>query len=98
MFSVVVLGLLAKIVASSSLYSMPKAMAVADDCSLPANFTIENFTTFESKTNGTSNTTSFHFVDSGTGIDTFCERNATSVSTGAGATPRWPVSNSRSDL
>jgi hypothetical protein len=94
MFSVVAIGLLAKIVASSTLYKMPETMEVQDDCTLPGNYTIENFTTFASKTNGSSNATSFHYVDSGTGIDTFCEQNSTSKSSSStGATPRWPCDN-----
>ncbi|KAI0125903.1 hypothetical protein BJ170DRAFT_453446 [Xylariales sp. AK1849] len=94
LFSVLLAGLLAEIVASTS-YSIPVEMAVEADCVMPSEYTISDFMTLGSQLNGTTNTTSFHFIDSDTGIDTDCERNSTSKTstTSPNATPRWPCND-----
>ncbi|KAK6078139.1 hypothetical protein SCUP515_04569 [Seiridium cupressi] len=79
-FSMIVAGLLAEIVASAT-YNVPVEMDATDDCTLPAEYTISNFVTLGDSSNGTLNTTSFHFTDSDTGIDTACQKNSSSVST-----------------
>ncbi|KAI1840639.1 hypothetical protein JX266_013146 [Neoarthrinium moseri] len=95
LFSAVLVGLLAEVVASAA-YSVPVEMIAEADCTLPAQYTIGDFTTFGDKFNGTSNTTTFHFTDSATGIDTSCQRNSSSksITPGRGSTPRWPCDNS----
>jgi hypothetical protein len=91
-FSTIVVGLLAEIVASA--YNVPNEMEVADDCTLPSKYTIANFVTFGDKLNGTLNTTSFHFTDTDTGIDTACQKNSTSKSTSPnGGTARYYCDN-----
>ncbi|KAH6648470.1 hypothetical protein BKA67DRAFT_693800 [Truncatella angustata] len=88
-FSTIVVGLLAEIVASAS-YNIPVEMAVADTCAMPSEYTITNFVTFGDKLNGTLNTTSFHFADSETGIDTSCTKNSTSATSSPnGGTARY---------
>ncbi|ETS87630.1 hypothetical protein PFICI_01458 [Pestalotiopsis fici W106-1] len=86
-YSTLVVGLLAEI--ASSAFVAPVELA-ASACTLPSEFTIKSFTTFSEQTNGTYDSISFHFTDAGTGIDTSCEQNSTSVSTSPnGGTARY---------
>jgi hypothetical protein len=96
-FSTVVAGLLVEIAGTAAL-SLPldlsKMLASTGSCEYPANYTVADFTIF-TPSNGTANTTSFHFTDVGTGVDTICQRNESSqsVTPTPGATERWPCDN-----
>lgn len=95
-FSTIVAGLLVEIAGTTALtlpFGLSKLLEAESECVNPASYTVSDFTIFT--TNSTSNTTSFHFTDSDSGIDTNCQHNASSVSVtpSPGATPRWPCDN-----
>ncbi|KAI0013480.1 hypothetical protein F4779DRAFT_397610 [Xylariaceae sp. FL0662B] len=74
-------------------YAVPASMAaVANNCVYPADYEVANFTTYTDKVDGSKNTTSFHFTDSDTGIDTSCTSNSTSKPSING-TNRYPCDN-----
>ncbi|KAI1082761.1 hypothetical protein F5B20DRAFT_530225 [Whalleya microplaca] len=87
-------SLLAGTAASKSLkYAIPATVAAtASNCTYPADFQVANFTTYADKADGSKNTTSFHFTDGETGIDTACGSNSTSKPSING-TNRYPCDN-----
>ncbi|KAH8675991.1 hypothetical protein BX600DRAFT_192276 [Xylariales sp. PMI_506] len=90
-FSTLLVGVFAEMTLAS--YSIPLKLAAAnDECILPAQFTITEFATFGDKFNGTMNSTSFHYSDTDTNIDTDCYQNASSVGIVpvTGGTTRYP--------
>ncbi|KAI1382093.1 hypothetical protein F4677DRAFT_439894 [Hypoxylon crocopeplum] len=89
MRAVTLFGLLAGSATSKALkYAIPLSLK-ATDCTLPANYTVTNFTIYTNSVDSSKNTTSFGFVDEDTGIDTFCVRNSTSKPSTV-ASNRWP--------
>lgn len=85
------LSLLAGVVTARTFkYALPANVMAAADCTLPGEFEISDFKTFVDFADNTKNTTSFHYVDVDTGIDTTCQQNSTSESTSTGAAQRWP--------
>ncbi|KAH9909417.1 hypothetical protein F4778DRAFT_776565 [Xylariomycetidae sp. FL2044] len=92
-FICLALGLLAGIAYSDTLnYAIPSRLEVLDDCEYPASYEIANFTRYTDDVDGSQNSTSFHFLDSKTEIDTCCQQNSTSKNSIEG-TNRWPCDN-----
>ncbi|KAI8632325.1 hypothetical protein F5Y19DRAFT_420646 [Xylariaceae sp. FL1651] len=75
-----VFSFMAAAMASKNLhYSVPNIFkAVASNCTMPADYVVNNFTTYTDKTDASLNTVSFRFLDADTNIDTTCQRNSTS--------------------
>ncbi|KAI2629836.1 hypothetical protein GGR54DRAFT_586577 [Hypoxylon sp. NC1633] len=89
MHTIALFGLLAGSATSKALnYAVPVSLK-AMDCTMPANYTVSNFTIYTDRVDSAKNYTSFHFTDAGTGIDTFCGRNSTSKPMFTGSN-RWP--------
>lgn len=76
MKSASVLACIVPLVASLK-YALPKSFAADSTCPFPENYTVEDFSTFTAA--GSNDTTlSFNYVDEGTNITSFCQKNATS--------------------
>ncbi|KAI1202068.1 hypothetical protein F5X97DRAFT_287915 [Nemania serpens] len=77
-------SLMAAASASKALhYTVPSSFkAVAKNCSMPAEFTVTNFTTYTDTKDNSSDTVSFDFNDPDTQIRTTCQRNSTSIPSG----------------
>jgi hypothetical protein len=83
--------------ASALSYTLPAELMALDGCNYPANYTIQQFTTFSPASgNSKSPTVEFTFVDSGTSINTLCQYNISSNPTdpGVGLALRYPCDNS----
>ncbi|KAI1113643.1 hypothetical protein F5Y14DRAFT_417350 [Nemania sp. NC0429] len=77
-------SLMAAASASKALhYTVPSSFkAVAKNCSMPADFTVTNFTTYTDTSDNSLNTVNFDFSDLTTQIHTTCQRNSTSTASG----------------
>ncbi|KAI1811454.1 hypothetical protein GGS20DRAFT_107921 [Poronia punctata] len=81
----ILFSLVAAASASKALhYTVPTAFkAVANNnCTLPAEFVVTDFTTYQDKTKGAISTVHFTFLDPDTKIKTTCERNPSSKASG----------------
>ena len=86
-----VLGLMVGVVTSKTFkYTLPSSVEATADCTLPGEFEISDFKVYTDFVDNTKNTTSFHYSDVDTGVDTSCQQNSTSKSTNTGAAQRWP--------
>ncbi|KAJ8123051.1 hypothetical protein ONZ43_g903 [Nemania bipapillata] len=64
-------------------YTVPSSFkAAANNCTLPAEFVVANFTTYTDKKEGSPGTVSFQFSDPDTKIQTTCQHNSTSTGSG----------------
>lgn len=74
-------------------YALPANVEATAGCILPGEFEVSSFTIYTDSLDDSKNTTSFHYSDADTGIDTSCQQNSTSLSTSSGAAQRWPCDN-----
>ncbi|KAI0482887.1 hypothetical protein GGR56DRAFT_622012 [Xylariaceae sp. FL0804] len=81
----VLVSLMAALVASKSpYYAVPTKVKLAtQNCTLPVEFKVIGFQIYTDAQDGSLNQTSFTFVDSDTGINTYCQQNASSVPVGS---------------
>lgn len=89
MRAITLFGLLAAPAAAKTLkYAVPSKLLAAN-CTMPADYTVSNFTVYTDAVDSTKNNTSFYFADASTGINTFCSHNSTSKPSTVGSN-RWP--------
>ncbi|KAI0383933.1 hypothetical protein F5Y04DRAFT_250036 [Hypomontagnella monticulosa] len=89
MHAITLLGLLAGPVAAKALkYTVPSKLLAAN-CTMPADYTVSNFTVYTDTVDNTKDNTSFYFADASTGINTSCSHNSTSKPSTVGSN-RWP--------
>ena len=93
-----VLGLMAAAVTSRTLkYAVPEDVQLTADCTLPGEFDISDLEISTDTADSAKNTTSFHFVDADTGIDTNCRQGSEAAQPppSPGAAQRWPCDDDR---
>ncbi|KAK7755248.1 hypothetical protein SLS62_002753 [Diatrype stigma] len=89
-----VLGLMVGAVTSRTFkYALPANVEAMAGCIFPGEFEVSDFTTYTDFLDSTKNTTSFHYSDVDTGIDTSCQHNSTSTPISSGAAQRWACDN-----
>jgi len=74
----------------------PLEILATTDCIMPQNFVVDQLIVWEpAPTNpNQSDTADFHFTDEGTGIDTYCHKNADTPNVaGQGDAPRYNCDN-----